>query len=288
MGQVKPEGKRRTHRVAIVVRIEILGADANGRDFSEQARTVAISRHGATIVLGRKLVPGQQVTIRRVATQKEANAAVVGQIGGQPGSYVYGVASLDPSVNLWGIEFPPLAESEKGVVKLLLECTACDAREVVYLNELETEVFEGSRSLSRSCKHCAAWTVWKQTSRQLPAERPGAQADAVPQPSSAAEDRTQSIRKYVRVPVKMKACIRHPGFGEEVVKVENVSRGGLSFISSKGYLEGSRIEVAVPYAGGRANIFVAARIIRAQQLPAKRVTKYGAAYIKAHESLLGT
>jgi hypothetical protein len=49
----------------------------------------------------------------------------------------------------------------------------------------------------------------------------------------------------------MKACIRHPGFEEEIVEVKDLSRGGLSFISSKGYIEGSRIEVAVPYSKGK-------------------------------------
>ena len=63
-------------------------------------------------------------------------------------------------------------------------------------------------------------------------------------------DREQNKRKHVRVQVKMKACIRHPGFEEEIVEVKDVSRGGFSFVSSKGYIEGSRIEVAVPYSGG--------------------------------------
>jgi len=86
----------------------------------------------------------------------------------------------------------------------------------------------------------------------------------------------------------MKACIRHPGFGEEIVIVKNLSRGSLSFISFKDYLEGSRIEVAVPYSVGRANIFVPARIIRVQELTAKGGINYGVAYIRAHEVLSGS
>ena len=67
-------------------------------------------------------------------------------------------------------------------------------------------------------------------------------------------DREQNKRKHVRVQVKMKACIRHPGFDEEIVEVKDVSRSGFSFVSSKGYIEGSRIEVAVPYSGGSKHL----------------------------------
>jgi len=104
----------------------------------------------------------------------------------------------------------------------------------------------------------------------------------MPEPSVAVADRAQNKRKHVRVQVKMKACIHHPGFEEEIVDVKDVSRGGFSFVSSKGYIEGSRIEVAVPYSGGKANIFVAARINRTQELLGKGLTKYGACYIRSH------
>ncbi|MGA8343195.1 MAG: PilZ domain-containing protein, partial [Candidatus Sulfotelmatobacter sp.] len=120
-----------------------------------------------------------------------------------------------------------------------------------------------------------------QTSSELPAGHSGVQSKTVPESSVALMDREQNKRKHVRVQVKMKACIRHPGFEEEIVEVKDVSRGGFSFVSSKGYIEGSRIEVAVPYSGGKANIFVAARINRAQELPGKGLTKYGAQYVRS-------
>jgi hypothetical protein len=108
----------------------------------------------------------------------------------------------------------------------------------------------------------------------------GGQAVTVPGSLVAPVDRAENKRKHVRVHVKMMACIRHPGFEEEIVEVKDLSRGGLSFVSSKAYIEGSRIEVAVPYSKGKANIFVAARINRAQQVSGKDVMKYGAQYIR--------
>ena len=261
----------------IRVLVRISAVDLAGEKFSEQGHTLTISRHGATTSLNRKLVPGLRLTICPVTSKKESSALVMGQMGGQSDVHVYGIALLEPTVNLWGIQFPPLAESEVGLVRLLLECRACKAREVVYLNELETEVFEANHSLPRSCNQCATWTLWRQTPSELP-EHSGAQSETVPGSSVALGDHAQNKRKHVRVRVKMKACIRHPGFEEEIVEVKDLSRGGLSFISSKDYIEGSRIEVAVPYSKGKANIFVAARINRAEELPREGLTKYGAHY----------
>ena len=265
----------------IRVPVRISAVDVTGQKFSEDGHTLTINRHGATIAVNRKLTPGLHLTICPVASKRESSALVMGQLGGQSDVHVYGIAVLEPNVNVWGIQFPPLPESEEGLARLLLECGACKAREVVYLNELETDVFEGNHSLPRSCTQCATWTLWLQTPVELPVGHPGVQPKTVPESSVALVDRAQNKRKYIRVQVKMKACIHHPGFEEEIVEVKDVSRGGFSFVSSKGYIEGSRIEVAVPFSGGKANIFVAARINRAQELPGKGLTQYGAQYIRS-------
>jgi hypothetical protein len=278
---MKTENHRRTDRVIIKMPVRVSAVDVTGVRFDEKGHTLTINRHGATIALNRKLTPGLHVTICPVTSKREVGAVVMGQMGGQSDVHVYGIAVLEPNVNLWGIQFPPLAESEQGLVRLLLECGACKAREVVHLNELETDVFEGNHSLPRSCSQCSMWTLWSQTPDELLAGQSGAKSNTTPESPAALVDRVRNQRKHVRVQVKkMKACIRHPGFEEEIVEVKDLSRGGLSFISPKRYIEGSRIEVAVPYSEGKANIFVAARINRAQEQPAKGLTKYGAQYIR--------
>lgn len=262
--QLKTENQRRTDRVSLKVPVQVSAVDATGQKLSEQGHTLTISRYGATIALHGKLAPNLHLTI--MTSKGESSAVVLGQIGGQSDVHVYGIALLERSANLWGIQFPPLAESEKGLVRVLLECSVCKAREVVHLNELETDIFEGNRTLPRSCSQCDAWTTWLQTLNELPAEDPDAQSKTLQESSVAPVDRASKKRKHVRVPVKMKGYIRHAGFEDEIVKVNDVSRGGFSFVSSKKYIEGSRIEVAVPYSGGKANIFVAARINRVQDL----------------------
>ena len=280
--QMKTENQRRSDRVIIKMPVRVTAVNVTGQKFSEEGHTLTISRHGATIALNQNLTPGLPVTIRPFMSERESGAVVLGQMGGQSDVHIYGIALQEPDVNLWGIQFPPLAESEEGLVRLLLECSACKTREVVHLNELETEVFEGNQSLPRSCVECGAWTVWLQTPVELPTGHSGGRSKTVLEASVALVSRARNRRKHVRVHVKMKACIRHPGFEEEIVEVQDVSRGGFSFASSKKYIEGSRIEVALPYSGGKANIFVAARISRARDNPGKELTQYGAQYLRPH------
>ncbi len=273
---------RQSDRVSIVIPIQVLGTDVDGATFTEEAQTLLLSRTGAAIVLKRKLAPQQEIIIRRRAPGTEADARVVGQMGGGSESYVYGVELLDPTVNLWGIEFPPLTESEKAVGRVLLECGGCQSREVVYLGELEAEVFEANRCISRPCKACRETTLWKEAQyeaarkREPVSDQPAAEAKPVPAPPL----RTQNERKRVRVSGRMTACIRHAIFGEEVVATENVSRGGLCFKSRKSYPMGSSLEVALPYSLGPANIFIDARIVYARELPSEGLNRYGVAYLK--------
>lgn len=284
---MKARDARRSDRVSLSIPILVSGTEVTGQVFKkDEARTVSICRHGATIVLARKLAPVQQIMMHYLPTGKEARARVVGQIGGQPHGYVYGVALLDPAENIWNVGFPPLSDSDKAVVRLLLQCTVCQISEVAYLNELEIEVFEANGSLSRSCHQCSGWTAWKQAALETGQEhdRPGPGRQPGTYPSSPGV-RTQNKRRDVRVTLKQTyACIRQPGFGEEVVRADDVSRGGLCFLSPNTYYEGSRIEVAVPYAPGGANIFVPARIVRFRDLPEAELKEYGVAYIRTMEA----
>jgi hypothetical protein len=290
------ERLRRSDRVSISIPVEIFGADFSGEHFVEQSRTVLVSRHGATVVMSRKLGPDLELILRRPGTRKEALVRVVGQIGGQHDGYIYGLALMDQNVNLWNIYFPALTEGQTAVGRCLLECGRCKNREIVYMDEVEAEVFEANLCLQRSCSQCGHSSIWKPVPGELVDEPPpppessaGEQTGAAPGESSApgveaapAEPPPPVVsrRKNLRIKSNMPACIRQPGFDEEVVTCEDVSRGGLCFKSGKRYFLGSRIEVAIPYAAGAANIFVPARIVYTQELTKEGAYKYGVSYLK--------
>ena len=296
------ERLRRSDRIAISIPVEIFGADFTGEHFVEQCRTVVVSRHGATVIVSRKLAADLELILKRPGTKKEALVRVIGQIGGQHEGYVYGLALMDLNVNLWNIYFPDLVDSQSAVGRALLECSRCHNREVVYMNEVEAEVFEANLALQRTCSACGNSSVWRSVPKELIEDGPTPVAVAEPAAAAAnggssAEAATDSSgerltaqpdppafvisrRKDLRIKSNMPACIRQPGFDEEVVTCDDVSRGGLAFRSPKRYFLGSRIEVAIPYAAGAANIFVPARIVFTQEMPKEGLYKYGVSYLK--------
>ena len=279
------EKTRRSDRITVELHITVSGTDAQGVDFVVQTHTAIVGRHGAKIVLSRTLVPDQELTVRCEGSGRESDVRVVGRIGEDEKGTYYGVEFLDPEINLWDIEFPPLVESEKAVERLLLECLHCKSRELTYLDEFEAEVFEANQILSRACKRCTDTTLWRRSAEAESAE-PLALPVAPASPAAAAL-RTQNERKETRVDLHVKASVRSSQFGEELVATENISRGGFGFKSPHAYTAGMMLQVSVPYSPGAANIFTPARVARVQDLPEERTKFIGVAYVPVHKGWPG-
>ena len=270
---------RRSDRIELELRITVSGTDVQGHDFVEETYTTIVGRHGAKIVLSRSLMPEQELTIRCEGSGRESDAWVVGHIGEDEEGKYYSVKFLDPEVDVWGIEFPPLEESERAVERVLLECVRCRSREVTYLDEFETEVFEANHQISHQCKQCRDRTLWRQSVGTATVEPP---APSVAPLAVAA--RIQNERKHTRMDLKLKACVRSPQFGEEVVSTMNISRGGFAFQSSQGYAAGMMVQVSLPHSPAGANIFTPARIERVNDSPQEPKKKMiGVAYIPVHK-----
>jgi PilZ domain len=269
---MRAQPARRSDRVSVTVPIEVIGTDIEGQRFAQRSCTIVVSRYGASVAVARKLAPKQEFVIRRLGLSgdKKAEVRVLRKIGAQSDKYVYGVMLLDPSVDLWDIDFPPPAESEQAVARTLLECACCKSREVTYLNETEFQAFVANQGIVRFCRNCGASTTWKQALRDF-LSRPGL-------PQAAARTRTEDRRKEARSKVSLIACIRRPESDEEVVVCENISHGGLSFRSKNPYTKGSRIEVAVPYSPRAANIFVSAWVVYSQELSRGDLFRHGVTY----------
>jgi len=100
-------GERRCTRMAKEIAILLIATDTNGKVFSEQTRTVALSLHGAGILSRHSFAPEEILTMRTLDPCKEAEIRVIGQIVRGPDGYVYGVAFTDPHLDFWQIYFPP-------------------------------------------------------------------------------------------------------------------------------------------------------------------------------------
>ncbi len=276
-----PEGVRRSLRVPREIPILLFGSDTGGRTFSEETKTVILSRFGAGIVSEYKLSPEQDLFVRRLDTNEEAEFRVVGQIGSQGGSYTYGVAFLNENTEFWGIPFPPLSASELAATRAVLECSRCEALEVVHQSDLESDVFLINAGIVRYCKNCGSSTFWKRApdgavvdpkpspeavqpahgTAPTPSPAPAPVAEP-PAPAADPAARPANRRKHVRTKIRSQACIRTFEYGDDVVNCDDMSRGGIRFTSRQKYLAGAEIMLAVPYSPNSPGIFVTGQIVR--------------------------
>ncbi|MBI4166790.1 MAG: PilZ domain-containing protein [Acidobacteria bacterium] len=276
MSDVVPSKQRRSDRVTAQLPLVISGVDILGETFSEPAQTIVVARYGAKILSRRKLAPQLEISVHSLMTNEDADARVVGCVLEDAKGTQYGIELLDPEMNPWGVEFPPHDPNDSALGRLLLECVRCKRREIVKLNELHAEVLERSHSLWRECRRCAEPSLWKEAwlkpHEDLPEEEEAPAAK--PEPPR----RTRDDRRYSRLEIQMEALIRDPQSWEEVVKTQDVSRGGFRFKSRKHYALDWRVEVALPRSSGGANIFSAAKIKFVGEVPGEEERTYGVAY----------
>ncbi|HTS13144.1 MAG TPA: PilZ domain-containing protein [Candidatus Limnocylindrales bacterium] len=272
---------RRTDRVSLTLLLEATGRDVNGKEFKEAARTLLINRTGAVIVLNRELQPEQQIHLRRLApaeVHREADVRVVGQFGRQKDGFLYGVEILDDQKDLWGIEFPPIADSAEAVARMLLECSYCRNREVAYLNNIELQAFEANRGIARHCKTCGVPSIWVQAphedEKKIAARTARVRRASEPEPPDA----EQRERTRLRLKTRLTACVRQADADDELAVCEDISPIGMCFRSKRRYDINTPVEVAVPYSPDAANIFLPARIVYSEEMPKAGLFRHGTEY----------
>jgi len=258
--------------------VEVIGSNLDGRQFIERTQTLTVHYHGATILLTNKLAPESEVILRNPDTTEEVLAFVVGEIRVEASGHVYGILFLDPSANLWHAQSPPAASPK--VIRL--ECNTCHFICAVALSEIELEVLQATRELTRSCSVCKSSAVWRETRGEITGNQQNASPKRRPASSpvaSAVEER----RKNRRATMKTVACILYAGV-EDVVPCEDMSRGGIRFISRRQYPEGTRVEVAAPYTKSSTNFFSPASVIYCHKMEDGRF-RYGVTYIQRRGSI---
>ena len=274
-GSLRVVERRRSERLLLTVPIVVEGDEAAGSRFTESTRTLVINREGARIYLKHAVAPGTTVVVSSQVGRRSAKFRIVGptqpktQEGGE-----WGIECLDPNTNLWGIEFPP-PDWEPGMCNALIECKRCHAKKLYPLSLVEHEVLGISGLLVRMCDACGESTAWGFS--ELPTA-----ASAVPLPadgsSETAPASSSAHRSHNRVALQMPIRVRNYYGIEEFLRSENVSRGGLCYISDKSYEIGEILLVTCPYEGGGENIEVRARVVRRQERPGSGRCIYGVCY----------
>ncbi len=272
---MRPEGLRQSDRVSFRMPVEASWVGNSGREVKHPAETILVSRNGAVVRLAEKLFAGQEITLRRQRdgdNWKIARVRIVAEIDHEPEGFLYAIAIVDPRADFWDIDFPAPHKGQEALARLLMECSFCQRREVVYLNEPELKSFEIRKCVARVCPHCDSPSIWIEALPEV--------TSVAPRVPDLVDDRVSPRRNRTRVKARVLACIRRRGFQEEVAVCEDLSKGGISFRSRNQYPEGTRIEVAVPFTPGSAAIFVPIRIVFSQAIPAAGLYRHGAAYVR--------
>jgi len=288
MTTTRTEGLRQSDRVSFRIPLEASWMDGSGLVRRLVAHSLLISRNGGVLRMQEKFFPGQEISLKRPLEGdgiRSARARIVAEIDHEPEGFLYAVHILEPRSDFWDVEFPSPHKAEEALARLLMECSFCQRREVVYLNELELKSFESRKCVARICKVCEAPSIWVEAqSEPVSPESQAARGSEVRRFAATHEDdRVLPRRNRTRVKARVLACIRRRGFQEEVAVCEDLSKGGIAFRSRNQYPEGTRVEIAVPFTPGSGAIFVPIRIVFSQPIPSAGLFRHGAAYLKPPE-----
>lgn len=272
--------RRRSERILLTIPIIVEGVEPNGKEFSETTRTLVINRQGARILLSRRVTAGSLLQIKLVSANRQAKFRVIGptrpvsEEGGE-----WGVECVDKSANLWGIGFPPSTEKDAQAAALL-ECRECHSVNLTPLTLMENEVLTESGLLTKECKRCGHATSWGYTEQTVGMPVPGQEAE--PSISEVVEAQAGGANRRAHRRVALKLPVRVRGFYgiEEFAKTENVSKGGLCFISDKTYQIGEVLLVTCPYDKAAASIEVRATVVRRREMQGSNRKVYGIRYEK--------
>ena len=246
-----------------------------GLKVTQSAETLLVSRNGAVVRLAEKLFAGQEITLRRQRegdSWKIARARIVAEIDQGPEGFLYAIAIVDPRADFWDIDFPAPHKAQEALARLLMECSFCQRREVVYLNEPELKSFEIRKCVARVCPHCDSPSIWIEAQPEV--------APVIPDlPDGSGRSCRSTTKSHAGQGARL-GVYPPPGISGRSGRLRGFVEGRHQFRSRNQYPEGTRVEVAVPFTPGSAAIFVPIRIVSSQAIPAAGLFRHGAAYVR--------
>src|SRR5215831_14704128 len=163
MTTTRTETARQSDRIALRLPIDVSWFGSAGVVEKHSAQTLLISRNGGVIRLEERLQQNQEITLKRQLEgdlTKTVRARIVAEIDHEPEGFLYAIHLVEPRSEFWDIEFPMFQKADESIARMLMECSFCQRREVVYLNELELKSFEIKKCVARLCKLCDSPSIW--------------------------------------------------------------------------------------------------------------------------------
>jgi hypothetical protein len=261
--------RRRSDRVLVPLGIRVTGVDASSDPFEEDSVTVSVNKHGACISLQHRLQPEQRITIKNLENGVATQFRVVGELRQVFGMRrEWGVETLSPECNIWGLEFSPPPEGAQP--KVLICCAACKNGVLSPISSIEYDVLLFTGAISRHCEHCDETTRWQ------PCEH--APSPEVLRQIPRAVERADERRKHKRLKLSMLLRVRDSHGEREMVQTHDVSRGGVSFLGKRPHQVGDVLYLSLPSDDKPVPLETRGRVVRSQS--SLRGTLYGIKFDK--------
>jgi len=153
---------RRSRRVDMAVPIRVYGIDYRGVDFTEDASTLNVNRHGAKIRMSHQLLPDSEIRLFSQSTGHESIFRVVGKLrSSEPLFSYWGVENLHPEKNIWGVDLPETRHGEQLKVLVTLQCPNCAVHESLRADATLMAALLEKGGIQRTCSSCHTSGVWK-------------------------------------------------------------------------------------------------------------------------------
>ncbi|MDR3676320.1 MAG: hypothetical protein P4N24_12575 [Acidobacteriota bacterium] len=153
---------RRSCRVAMSVPVRVFGVDYRGIDFTEDAHTLTVNRHGAKIRMSHQLIPDSEIRLISQSTGRDSVFRVVSKLQCSELPFTYwGIESLDPEDNIWGVDIPKLLPGNQLNVRVMMACPTCSFREFLRTDETLLASLQEKGGVDRKCRICDATGLWK-------------------------------------------------------------------------------------------------------------------------------
>ena len=275
---LKEVERRRSERLLITVPIRVEGMDRNGEKFTEVSHTIVINRQGARIYLKRPVAAGAVLIIAAMVGRRSAKFRVVGPtqpLSGEGGEW--GIECLDSTCDLWGIGFPPPASAEE-ICTALIECRRCHAVKLSHLSMVEHEVLGTSGLLVKECEACGRSTSWSYKEPSIPLSSDEEGADLPSLENLIGHPAGANRRTHNRVALQLPIRVRSFYGKEELTRSENVSRGGMCYITDRDYEIGEVVLVTCPYEKTGHNIEIRGHMVRCREMRGTGRKIYGVRY----------
>ena len=283
--------RRRTERLFLRYRIQVVGADTGGRPFGETTHTIVINRHGGRILLKTEVSPGQPIKITQAVSGREADFRVVGLAGpSDGGGGEWGFKCRDENLNFWGINFPPMDDNQDSS-SVLLECGQCHEVALIPISMVDYDLLESAGVLVRKCSTCKSETEWVYSlnptrvpeSLMAPvAVAPAAPPDSSPPVQSAVASPVTGANRRTspRIPLRLPMRVRNSQDATDLTKSENVSKGGLAFTSVFMFELGESLYLICPYDSGGSEIEIRGQVVRRESVAGTGRCLYGVEFQK--------